>query len=271
LTRWLKVSPVSPRPRARYDVRWCWRRARSCSKKIVVTLSVPTGQSLQTQSLQVTLSQVQDGCARVRRRAHERPCVHVHTLTRSALTPALRRAPGGSAATRELQEPLNIAITKSPVYAAYPLTYLKARACTRLHALACAGVLALALALGLLHAVSLRCPTPCTCPPCRSRSTRGRTRSWCLRQTAKTAHTRETRRAAGSTMRPEDASWTRRDSAAPATRSPRGACARRRRPWQRAHTHAAETLLTSHGPLRAYARAGSSPCSAAPRTAAAAT
>ncbi len=34
----------------------------SCAQKIVVTLSVPTGQSLGTQSLQATLSQVQDGC-----------------------------------------------------------------------------------------------------------------------------------------------------------------------------------------------------------------
>jgi len=51
---------------------------------------VPTGQSLQTQSLQVTLSQVVDGSD-----------------------------------TRVLQEPLEIAITKTPVYSVYPLTYLK--------------------------------------------------------------------------------------------------------------------------------------------------
>ena len=55
-----------------------------------MTLSVPTGQSLQTQSLQVTLSQVLDGSD-----------------------------------TRVLQEPLEIAITKSPVWSVYPLTYLK--------------------------------------------------------------------------------------------------------------------------------------------------
>jgi hypothetical protein len=39
-----------------------------------------------------------------------------------------------SSATRQLQEPLSISITKSPVFAAYPLTYLKARCATLAHA-----------------------------------------------------------------------------------------------------------------------------------------
>jgi hypothetical protein len=69
------------RPRAALDC-----AVRSCTKKIVVTLSVPTGQSLQTQSLQVTLSQVRDGSD-----------------------------------VKVLQQPLEIALTKSPVWSVYPL------------------------------------------------------------------------------------------------------------------------------------------------------
>jgi hypothetical protein len=65
-------------PSSCHDACRCWRCARSCSQKIVVTLSVPTGQSLQTQSLQVTLSQVQDGCVR----AHGFVCARPSTLRR---------------------------------------------------------------------------------------------------------------------------------------------------------------------------------------------
>ena len=54
----------------------------------MVTLSVPTGQSLDTQSLEATLSEVADG-----------------------------------AETRTLQTPLRISVTKSAVWAVYPLTY----------------------------------------------------------------------------------------------------------------------------------------------------
>ena len=60
---------------------------------LVVTLSVPTGQSTATQSLQTTVSTAADA--------------------------------SGSGPGHQLQQPLSIALTKTPVWAVYPLTYAK--------------------------------------------------------------------------------------------------------------------------------------------------